>query len=327
MSRFRFKKSWLSTATLALLCMGCSSSSPIAIDTPTERDRTSLITSSEAVPPQGGQRGELLHQDRVRTYYLYTPSSFDLSKPLPLVIALHGGGGTGERFANTTAYDAVAEAEEFLVVYPDGVNERWNDGRNNSDADASVDDVSFIAALIQELSRIRSIDPEQVYVTGISNGGFMTGRLACERPDLFAGFAVVAASLPEGIEDTCEVQNPGSVLVIHGTEDQLIPYWGGEDPRGNSILSVPQAAQFWAQANGCGSWGRNRWLANEVNFDGTFVTKTTYPRCTTDPVQMLTIWGGGHTWPGGLDQPRWLVGITSLEVNASQVIWDFFQSR
>lgn len=320
-----FRKSLLCTATLAGLCMGCSSSSPIAIDTPTESTGTSLSTLTGAVPPQGGQRRELIHQDRVRTYYLYTPSTFDFSRPLPLVIALHGGGGTGERFANTTAYDAVAEAEEFIVVYPDGVNERWNDGRNN--ADASVDDVSFIAALIQELSGIRSIDLEQVYVTGISNGGFMTGRLACDQPDLFAGYAIVAASLPEGIEDTCEVQNPGSVMVIHGTEDQLIPYWGGEDPGGNAILSVPQAAQYWAQANGCGSWGRNRWLPNEVNFDGTVVTETTYPRCATDPVQLLTIWGGGHTWPGGLDQPRWLVGVTSQEVDASQVIWDFFQSR
>jgi polyhydroxybutyrate depolymerase len=305
--------------------MGCSSSSPIAIDTPTESTGTSLSTLTGAIPPQGGQRRELIHQDRVRTYYLYTPSTFDFSRPLPLVIALHGGGGTGERFANTSAYDAVAEAESFIVVYPDGVNERWNDGRNN--AEASVDDVSFIAALIQELSRIRSIDLAQVYVTGISNGGFMTGRLACDRPDLFAGYAIVAASLPGNIEDTCDVQNPGSILVIHGTADRFIPYEGGEDPGGNPILSIPQATQFWAESNGCDPRGQTRWLSNRDRLDRTVVTETHYANCTQNPVQLLTIWGGGHTWPGGVDQPRWLVGITSQEVNASQRIWDFFQSR
>lgn len=317
----------LTTVTLATLYIGCSNSSPVASDTSAESVSASLAFSTEAIPPQGGQRGELIHEDLSRAYYLYTPSSFDFSKPLPLLIALHGGGGTGERFASTTAYDAVAEAEGFIVVYPDGVNQRWNDGRNNPNADPSVDDVSFLAALIEELSRIRSINPEQVYVTGISNGGFMTGRLACERPDLFAGFAIVAASLPEGIETSCEVDNPGSVLVIHGSEDQFIPYGGGEDPQGNSVLPVSETARFWAEANGCGSRGQTRLLPNQVKFDGTYVAETTYPGCATDSVQLLTIWGGGHTWPGGLDQPRWLVGVTSQELNASQVIWDFFQMQ
>ncbi|NJK63032.1 MAG: prolyl oligopeptidase family serine peptidase [Synechococcaceae cyanobacterium SM2_3_1] len=325
MSRSCFRKFWLSTATLALFCLGCSTPSPIAIDTARENASTSLFTSTGAVPPQGGQRRELIHDGRVRTYYLYTPSTFDFSRPLPLVIALHGGGGTGERFANTTAYDAVAEAEEFIVVYPDGVNERWNDGRDNTDT--SVDDVSFIAALIQELSSIRSIEPDQVYVTGISNGGFMTARLACDRPDLFAGYAIVAASLPDNIEDTCDVQNPGSILVIHGTADRFIPYGGGEDPGGNAILSVPQATQFWAEANGCNISGRTRWLPNTDRLDRTVVAETNYGGCRQNALQLMTLWGGGHTWPGGLDQPRWLVGVTSQEVNGSQVIWDFFQSR
>ncbi len=323
MSQSSGNRPYLCASALALLCISCTAS-PVALE-PAGSDGRTVLMASDGSSQAGRQSGSLSVDGEQRTYTLYTPSTHNLMDPLPLVVALHGGLGSGDQFAGTTGFDAVAEADRFLTVYPDAIDGTWNDGRNEGPNGPEANDVDFIAALIEEISRTRTVNLDRVYVTGISNGGFMTGRLACDRPELFAGFAIVASSLEETINETCPIQNPGSVLIIHGTADRLIPYRGGEDPGGNPILSVADATQFWVQANGCSRFGRSRWLSNTDRRDGTRIVETIYRNCDQYPVQLLTIWGGGHTWPGGKGQPQFLVGTTSQDINGSQAVWDFFK--
>src|SRR5262249_51070220 len=135
-----------------------------------------------------------------RTYVLHLPRDREPSKPAPLVIAMHGGSGTGEGFPRLThhGFDDLADRDGWIVVYPDGIGKNWNDGRKVERSEAykkNIDDVGFISALIDELTSNHAVDRKRVYATGISNGGFMSQRLARDLSSKIAAIAPVAANL------------------------------------------------------------------------------------------------------------------------------------
>jgi polyhydroxybutyrate depolymerase len=166
-----------------------------------------------------------------RTYRIHMPPSYDKSTPLPLLIALHGGGGSGEKMEELTlrGFNRLSDKEGFIVVYPDGIEKHWNDGRENVKYRAhreKIDDVGFISALIDYLVKQYNIDIKQVYATGISNGAMMSFRLGCELSEKIAAIAPVAGSMPENLPTRCSPSRSISVLIISNTEDPLVP-WGG----------------------------------------------------------------------------------------------------
>jgi polyhydroxybutyrate depolymerase len=274
--------------------------------------------------PQSTDEDSLELDGLRRTYQLFLPSSYDGTRAVPLVMVLHGGMGNGEGISNVTAFSTVAEREGFIVVYPNGYQESWADGRGTTAADeAGVDDVAFISRLIEKLSTDYRIVYEQVYVTGFSNGGHMSYRLACELSEKIAAVAPVAASLSENLAASCSPQRPVPVLQIHGTADPIRPYEGGE-ARG-MVLSAPASVAFWASKNGCSSEPSSTNLP-DIAQDGTTVTLTAYTNCQQGgDVQHYIVVEGGHTWPGGLQYlPERRIGKTSQDINASEVIWKFF---
>jgi polyhydroxybutyrate depolymerase len=259
-----------------------------------------------------------------RTYQLFVPPSYDGSKAVPLVLALHGRGGDSLGMRDLTSLNQLAEREGFIVVYPDGYEKSWADGRGTTPADeAGINDVGFISSLIDKLSRGYQIIPEQIYATGMSNGGHMSYRLACELSEKIAAVAPVAASLSENLAANCSPQRPVPVLQIHGTADPIRPYEGGE-ARG-MVLSAPASVAFWGSKNGCSSEPSSTNLPDTAQ-DGTTVTLTSYSGCQQGAdVQHYIVVEGGHTWPGGLQYlPERMVGKTSQDINASEVIWKFF---
>src|SRR6201997_2912965 len=158
-----------------------------------------------------------------RTYTLHVPPG----DPVGLVLNLHGGGGTGNGQQGLTDFDTVADANNLLVAYPDGYDRSWADGRGASPADRHhVDDVGFLVGLVGKLQSEYNIAAGHVFVTGMSNGGFMTNRLACDRADVFAAIAPVAGTLGTGV--ACNPSRPVSVLEEHGTVDPLVPFHGGK---------------------------------------------------------------------------------------------------
>jgi polyhydroxybutyrate depolymerase len=232
-----------------------------------------------------------------------------------------------------THFSNVADEGAFIAVYPDGVGSFWADGRGVTDADDSgIDDVGFLMALMDAIGAQVRIDPTRVFVTGISNGGFMAQRLACERADRFSAIASVGATLPERLPSGCRQARAVSALFINGTDDPLIPYVGGvatgRSGRSAALLSAPASTARWAELCGCSTPPTEADLVGGTT-DGTRLVRTAYTGGRDGAeVVLVTVAGGGHTWPGGIQYaPARMIGRTSRAIDASRYIWEFFAAH
>lgn len=234
--------------------------------------------------------------------------------------------------------DRLAEKEGFLVVYPNGIDRHWNDGRSADETGwkaqgENVDDVGFISALIDELVRTRNADPRRVYVTGVSNGGQMAHRLACELADKVAAIAPVIAQMPAHFAPRCKPARPVSVLMMPGTDDPLIPWEGGTIRLGRQTfgkaLSVRETVKFWTRHNGCPETPEVSSEPDRDPADGMRVRKEAYKGCRErTSVVLYAIEGGGHTWPGGYQYlPESIVGKINRDIDAAEAIWEFFRKQ
>jgi polyhydroxybutyrate depolymerase len=282
---------------------------------------------------QGTMDRDEVHVDGTRrTYLVYSPASLTASRPAPLVLVFHGGFGSGADLAPRIGMNAVADRAGFVVAYPDGLDKHWNDGRETT-ADGA-NDVGFTVALIERIRSRRAIDPQRIYATGLSNGGYFTLRLACELTNTFAAVAPVMATFPKPLQERCRPANRIPLLLIGGTDDPLVPWNGGDlnrgrqlGGRGGTVISVPDTIEFWRKHNGCSATPLRTMLPDRSPDDGTRVTRTQYEACQNDAqVVLLAVEGGGHTWPGAAERPAIarFVGRTSRDISASEVIWDFF---
>jgi polyhydroxybutyrate depolymerase len=270
----------------------------------------------------------LEHNGLKRTYLLHSPPAKDSSGPLPLVIVLHGMATTGRVMQVITNFDALADEQQFLVAYPDGVGTIWNfwsDPDRPPLVENQVDDVGFIAALIDTLIEEKKVDPRRVYATGLSNGAFMANRLGCSLGDKIAAIAPIAGTLPELMANK-QPARPVPVVYFHGTEDRIVGI-DGEDmfTKSDLCMSAEELAAWWAKNNNCcpneGTWED---LADN-QADGTTVRRKTWNASSDGaPVVYYQIDGGGHTWPGGRFQPVGFLGRTTRDVDASRIIWEFF---
>ena len=257
-----------------------------------------------------------------RTYRVHVPPG----SAAGLVLNLHGGGGTGVGQQGLSDFDAVADVNNLLVVYPDGYDKSWADGRGASPADRHhVDDVGFLVALTSKLVKDFGVASGHVFVTGMSNGGFMANKLGCDRADVFAAIAPVAGTLGVGV--ACNPSRPVSVLAAHGTADRLVPFNGGNvHGRGgvSRSVSVSSMVDKWRSVDGC-QGGPSKQELPDVG-DGTFVHRFDYTACAASTeVVLYRIDDGGHTWPGGQQYlPKAIVGSTSRAFDASEVIAQFF---
>ena len=293
----------LSLAVLAVCLLGCGGRQVPAAST---RD----------------QPGTLQYGGLNRTYSVHVPPG----PPVGLVLNLHGGGGTGAGQQGLTNFDAVADVDNLLVVYPDGYDKSWADGRGASPADRHhVDDVGFLVALTSKLRDDFAVPPGHVFATGMSNGGFMANRLACDRADVFAAIAPVAGTLGVGV--ACNPSRPVSVMDSHGTADPLVPFKGGDvHGRGgiSHAISVAGMVDRWRTADGCQGPPSAQELPDVG--DGTQVRQFDSTACAADTeVKLYQIDNGGHTWPGGKQYlPKAVIGPTTRAFDASQVMATFF---
>jgi polyhydroxybutyrate depolymerase len=277
----------------------------------------------------GDAKHSILVDGVARNYLLHVPDELPAGKPAPLVLVFHGGGGHDWNMPGFTHFDDLADQEAFLVAYPDAVNRHWNDSRGESDAD----DVGFTRALLADVERSHSIDAHRVYATGISNGGFFSNRLACDLADKIAAIASVAATMPKLLVAECKPSRAVSVLYMQGTEDPLMPINGGEvgfvrgRKRGENI-SLADSAKFWRDNDRISSAPQVKDLPDRFD-DGTHVRREIWTGGKDDTeVDVYTIEGGGHTWPGGPQYlPKVLVGKSSQNLNATRTIWEFLQGQ
>lgn len=268
--------------------------------------------------------------DTERAYRVHLPFGYDGKTSLPAVLAFHGWGGTGRGMERLTEFNEVADREGFVVVYPYGLKRSWNDGRPEYPS-RLADDVGFIRDLIEKLAGVFGIDKRRVYAAGISNGGLFAFRLACEMPERIAAIASVSATMGEYISRHSRPSLPVPVLLMVQTDDPFMPWGGGviRSPgrRRERVLSVSETIDFWVKHNGCADSPRSDYLPDKDPHDGTRVRRETYSGgLGGTEVEVYIIEGGGHTWPGGWQYLREeIIGTTSRDIEASQVIWEFFR--
>jgi len=252
-----------------------------------------------------------------RTYHVYVPVHH---APAPaLVVVLHGGFGTGAGAETQYRWDAMADRNGFVVLYPDGFQRAWNAGDCCGQPRArGVDDVAFIEAAIRATARAYSTDPDRLYVTGMSNGAMMTYRLACESALPIAAIAPVAGTLTVA----CEHPQRVSVLHVHGLADGNVPIGGGVGVGFARVLYRPVAdgIAVFRKADGCDA---------PVASTAGPVTTARSACANGKTVELTTVAGAGHQWPGGMPPPARAAAILRLDgpsaaLDATEVIWSFF---
>lgn len=249
---------------------------------------------------------------RSRAARVHLPTGYDGKTPVPLLINFHGRNSTAAQEELLSGTTAKADAAGFAVVYPTGVGQTWNAGLCCGQAQSEgVDDVAFTRALLDELEAKLCIDRRRVFAAGLSNGGFMSHRLACELADRIAAIGPVAGHM---LTPTCKPSRPVPVIHFHGDADSIVPYGGGL-----GMPSVESSIAGWATRNGCKGAPKQTYAKGDA-------TCKTWGSCDGGAdVTLCTIAGGGHQWPGGTAIPG--LGKASQDLRATDAMWTFFAAH
>ncbi|WP_205513543.1 extracellular catalytic domain type 1 short-chain-length polyhydroxyalkanoate depolymerase [Longitalea arenae] len=280
----------------------------------------------DTAPPPRHFQASITVNGLHRSYIVNLPPAYysDTIRAYPMVIALHGTGGSASQFERDYEFSEKADASGFVAVYPNGVASNgvlhlrsWNAGSCCDFAMKNgIDDVSFISQLIDKMTRTYLIDPKRVYVTGMSNGGMMTYRLAAELSNKIAAIAPVSASMVY----TAPAHQPGPmpILHLHSALDRIVPYYGGSNALGYYFPPIDSVLNGWAIRNNC--------LPNaRVVVDNAQYKQLEWTNAQGNVlISHYVTQDGGHAWPGG-KQVRSRADIPSQVINANDLIWSFFQ--
>ncbi len=274
------------------------------------------------------ERRHLDWQDKSRSYLLHLPKGKEAEQGLPVVIVFHGGGGNAESMVAMSGMNELADEEGFVVVYPDGTGHlpkrlTFNGGICCGYAiEHEIDDVGFIAAILDELEAEFQTDPARVYLTGLSNGAIVSYYVAANLADRITAIAPVGGTM--GTE-TCSPSRPVPILHVHGTDDQFLPVEGGYGVNGRTnFFSLDHTLQNWIAANRCEVLPEVTSLPDTAD-DGCEVEKLTWQPIdeTGAEIIYLKIINGGHTWPGSISSPG-MLGRVCQDVEINRVMWEFF---
>ena len=292
--------------------------------------RERLLQKRSHKSSTNSESGSLQTPDgRTRTYLIHVPPGYNKQRLYPLILSFHGTGGQGAGQEKLSHFSTLADREGFIVVYPDGIHKEWNDGRGDSHAEKEgIDDVQFVSLLIDHLIVESAVDPKRIYANGMSNGASFSHRLSCELSNKISGIGGVGSELGKNLSTKCNPERGIPVITFHGTADPFSPYEGGKGSKGAEVLGAEENAFFHAQKNGCAGHPAVENLPNRSN-DGTNVTKISYTGCQNKAdVVLYKINEGGHTWPGGNQYlPARTIGKTTRDINASELMWEFFKGR
>ena len=289
---------------------------------------TMILCQAEPLGPGNHLRSLELEQLK-RTYWVHVPPQYDPKKAMPVVLALHGATMTAKVMEAFSGLNKTADAEGFIVVYPNGTGPNpllytWNSGGFPAIlAKSKPDDVAFLAKVLDELESVLNVDKKRIYATGVSNGGMMCYRLASELSERIAAIAPVAGTIAV---EKYEPKRPVPVLHIHGTVDLLVPYEGA-NPKLAAFMkftSVEDTIAACLKCNGCADKPQITELAMEK--DKFKIVRKVYESKKGADVILYVVEGGGHTWPGRPFSGG-ILGPVTYNMQANDVIWGFFRKH
>ena len=304
------------------------------------------ISGCTAVLPRSGVQGsrtyhralEMTANGFPRTYRVHVPRGYDPQRVYAMVIVIHGAFGSAEAIETETGFSDLADRENFVAVYPNGMGlygwlQHWNAGHCCGKAAADgIDDVGFFEAVIDDVVQRLRIDEHRVYMIGFSNGGMLAYRFAAERTERLAAMAALSAAMggrpdPETPEWRIgPPSRPLPVLILHSPKDESIPYDGGhsgrrpDDPR--TYTAVAEAAAFWAGHNGCGPAAEARPL-----YRGQVLKKVWQPCSGGSEVVLYTLTDWPHIWPGPAFYGDLPDDHPLRDFDAATVAWAFFKKH
>jgi polyhydroxybutyrate depolymerase len=253
-----------------------------------------------------------------RSYITYLPSNYSATKSYPLVFVLHGLTQNGSGIMNYSNFNAVAEANQFIAVYPTGTG--FPTSWNATIAATGTNDFGFINALCDTLEKNYSIQKFRIFSCGFSNGGFLSHMLACQSTR-FAAIAAVSGTMTEGTFTACNPSKSIPVLQIHGTTDAIVNYNGAAGIN----KSVDDVINFWTTKNACTTTPTTTAMPDVSTTDNSTVDSINYAPCANSSrVQLLKITGGGHQWPNAKGLSG--LGTINKDINTAQSIWNFFNA-
>lgn len=277
------------------------------------------------------QTSSVVVDGRKRDFSVYTPTGFSSFRRYPCIVSLHGGGVDRGVHATMIRREALADASRCLLCLPDGTSattsvatRTWNAGSCCGQAvEAGVADVAFIERLTTVLQQSFRADARRLYCEGFSNGAMMTYRMAAERPGLFAAVAGVGATMDLSLRSPTQ---PTPICHVHGVRDPLSRWGGGPNNQGVYLYPVDDHIRYWLRV-----WGGNEVVQPTrllKDSDGALlgsVVAYAFGNELQTKVQVVVVNDGGHTWPGGYDPFNGSLGPLVASVDASGILWSFFQ--
>ena len=258
------------------------------------------------------QLDSIYDQGSYRTFIIHLPSGYNENTDYPLVLNLHGLGSSAFEQQLYSQFDAIADAEQFIVVYANAIDNNWDL--------FGATDINFISHLVDTL-RQRYSTNNCLFSTGMSQGGFLSYKLACELPQSITAIAVVTGNMLIAWQNSCDIEGTMPVMHFHGTADQVVNYNGSF-----GVSPVEGTALWWAEENNCNDPPFITELPDIDTNDNSTVEKHIYWGCDAGgDVLLYKIINGGHTWPGTF--PVQSLGNTNQDINASELIGDFFSEH
>ncbi len=279
-----------------------------------------LVTTAVAAAPMGEATGHVTTVGgRERTFIEYVPKTLKPGAPLLFVLHPSGGDAAGMREYSNFEFDELADKYGFLVVYPDGLGNTWNDCRRGSPFASKrlkIDDAGFIKSLLNLEVAAHAVDRKRVFAGGWSNGAQLAYRLALEYPEDFAGVAAISASVPVKEDLDCgQVDKPIPVMIVNGTADPINPFRGGMVNLGGAqlgnVLSSEDTAKYWAKLLGVTAPPQATTLPHKGG--PTSVDSMTWVKDGTPVVVLYSVQNGGHAMP-----------LEGEDLDSPVAIWNFF---
>lgn len=329
-----YRVRWMMAMTaLALALGGCRTPQPpaSAAKGETRASRKKPPAAAPVAAPVGLSTHRIYEDGRERSVLVYRPANLPAKKPVPLVLALHGGGGLPENMMDVSGFNALADTHGFVVAYPSGTGSTprrlfWNILKSGTYATANeIDDLGFLQRVLDDVSAMVRVDTNRIYAAGFSQGGMMCYRMACDPAwsKRLAAIAVVGATMTVDPE-ACQAERAVPVISFHGRLDPFNNFAGGiaeKAPRNDQVArpGVEDSIRYWvlrggldAQPSASGSMGTavmHQYGPDQVGFE----------------VVSWVLDDGGHTWPGSDGNlPEWMMGKVNRDLSASVLIWDFF---